>query len=510
MRPKASAPAVPPAILGLLAVLLGSPVGADVCHFEQLTDTSSGFAQLFTSDGAGRRLAWEGTSDPLGSNPGHTLEVFLFDAATGVMRQLTTDGGTGNRYPSLSRDGEWLTFVSPANLTGENPAGWSQVFLYDVRRGGLSQLTHAVDGDADFPAADGDGSRVVFQSFADLVGANGDHNGEIFYVDRNSMQIVQVTNTTSKTNLFPSISRAGNQIAFRSNADLTGGNGDGSYEVFLFSQPGGLVQVTSASGACISEVFSRKAFSADGQWLGFASSCNLLGGNADGSWEVFLHSAATGVRQLTSSAVDSFLGELSADGQTVSLQSSASFAGTNADGNREVFLRHSPGSFEPIAPTTAPDVSADPALDDAARRTVFRSTADLLGDNPDHTNEVFRRVCFPDPPAGSWMVVSSLPGFRFQVRIAGGAVTTHQETDCVGETLCVSGALPGRSELFVRIVGPKPNGYLWPNLVKFSTSRVEVWIEQLSSGKMQYYDLAAVTPESTDLTGFFDKRGFLP
>lgn len=117
-----------------------------------------------------------------------------------------------------------------------------------------------------------------------------------------------------------------------------------------------------------------------------------------------------------------------------------------------------------------------------------------------------------DPPSGEWLETAEIPGFRFQVRVTAGGteVPTRQESDCVPETLCVSGAVAGRSELFLRIVGPKPNGFLQPNLVKFSTSQLEVWIEQSATGQMNYYVLSAPGPASSDLTGFFDRRGFAP
>lgn len=69
-------------------------------------------------------------------------------------------------------------------------------------------------------------------------------------------------------------------------------------------------------------------------------------------------------------------------------------------------------------------------------------------------------------------------------------------------------AVPGRSELFLRVVGPKPNGYLWPNLVRFTTSTVEVWIEQLSTGELRYYRLPGASPGSSDLSGLFDRTAF--
>lgn len=115
----------------------------------------------------------------------------------------------------------------------------------------------------------------------------------------------------------------------------------------------------------------------------------------------------------------------------------------------------------------------------------------------------------PAPPAGAWLTTGELPGFRFKVRI-GGTTTGIQEPLCVSETLCVSGAVPGRSEVFVRVVGPRPNGYLWPNVVKFTTSQVEVWIEQLSSGSVKYYFLAGPWPGLDDLPGLYDRTGFLP
>lgn len=115
----------------------------------------------------------------------------------------------------------------------------------------------------------------------------------------------------------------------------------------------------------------------------------------------------------------------------------------------------------------------------------------------------------PEPPAGAWLTTSELPGYQFKVRI-GGSLTGAKVTPCVGETLCVSGAVAGRSEVFVRIVGPKPNGFLWPNIIKFNTSQVEVWIEQLATGQRNYYLLPASAADSGQLPGLFDSNGFLP
>lgn len=114
----------------------------------------------------------------------------------------------------------------------------------------------------------------------------------------------------------------------------------------------------------------------------------------------------------------------------------------------------------------------------------------------------------PPLPPGDWLASGRVPGFRVKVRIAG-QIPGRPEPACIAETLCVSGALRGRSELFVRIVGPRPNGYLWPTIVRFTTSPVEVWIEQMSTGVLRYYRLEGVSPDSSELSGLVDRQGFL-
>ena len=119
----------------------------------------------------------------------------------------------------------------------------------------------------------------------------------------------------------------------------------------------------------------------------------------------------------------------------------------------------------------------------------------------------------PDPPAGSWFASPDFPDYRFNVRVTnqqGITPPVRQESSCIDETVCVSAALPGRSEVFLRVVGPKPNGYMWPTLVKFTTSQVEVWIEQPSTGELKYYLMEGASPGNDDLTGLFDRLGFLP
>lgn len=119
----------------------------------------------------------------------------------------------------------------------------------------------------------------------------------------------------------------------------------------------------------------------------------------------------------------------------------------------------------------------------------------------------------PAPPAGDWISVPSLPGYRVKVRITppgNPSFIAGEVVDCVPETICIAGALETRSELFVRVIGPRPNGYMHAQVIKFTPSRVEVWIEQTDTEVVNYYDLEQVPADSEALPGFVDKTAFLP
>lgn len=105
------------------------------------------------------------------------------------------------------------------------------------------------------------------------------------------------------------------------------------------------------------------------------------------------------------------------------------------------------------------------------------------------------------------------PDFRFRVVIEPPNTEPFPAIrleDCQEDTVCLAGALPNRPELYIRILGPRPNGYLWPTLVRFTPSKVTVEIEQISTGDRQTYVLEGVGPGDDALSGLQDRTGFLP
>ncbi|HKH49719.1 MAG TPA: LamG domain-containing protein [Thermoanaerobaculia bacterium] len=154
--------------------------------------------------------------------------------------------------------------------------------------------------------------------------------------------------------------------------------------------------------------------------------------------------------------------------------------------------------------TAQPGLVAVWSLDSTGEDVVGGFDGSVLG--------VFSFASHPAPPGGPWLTSSSVPGFQFKVRITSGAniITGVKENGCIAETLCVSGALPGRTEVFLRVIGPRPNGYLWPTIVRFTISQVEVWVEQTDTGLINYYLLDAVPADSDELNGLVDRLGYLP
>lgn len=116
------------------------------------------------------------------------------------------------------------------------------------------------------------------------------------------------------------------------------------------------------------------------------------------------------------------------------------------------------------------------------------------------------------PELAPWLSSPELPDFEAKVLIlpAGqiGRVGTA-EPDCIAETLCVSGALAGRPELFLKVVGPRLNGFLWTQVARFTPSRVVIWLRQISTGFVRHYELDAAGPGESP-SGLQDRQAFFP
>lgn len=101
---------------------------------------------------------------------------------------------------------------------------FGEIFLYDGAT--ISQVTSAPTGNSSNPSLDG--GAIAFNSNADLTGGNADGSFEVFFYD--GATITQVTSATTGNSFVPSLDDGA--VAFSSNA-VTAGNPDASFEIFL-------------------------------------------------------------------------------------------------------------------------------------------------------------------------------------------------------------------------------------------------------------------------------------
>lgn len=503
--------------LALCAALAVAPANAQpsACDLTQVTSSAEHDSFAGGLSANGRFLALTSRADHTGGNPDHSRELFLYDRTSGQLTQLTDLPGGYVHSPVVTADGTRVLFrtnVDPDTL--EVMPSTSELLVELVRGSGVQTV---LAQDFEDVAVSDDGSGAALLSIADPTGGNADGNGEIFHLDLGTGTYTQITDTLQApcsglaprcpSQLVPRIDADGSRVAFLSDYDLDASGAASTHGgIFLYDVAAETLTRMSANAD------PELALSGDGSTVAFASYQDLTGGGGQSpTLEIFLRAGGAGVVGVPDEGT---LDEPAALDRT---GSRLAFHAVPQIGNgRDAFLfDRGAGAAVPLLASPGVDDFAVDLTPDGAWASLH-SKANLDGGNPDGGFEVFVASCAeettPPPPAGDWLQSPAVPGFRFKVRItaAGEQQSVRLESDCIPETACVSGALPGRSELFVRVIGPRPNGKLWPVLVRFTTSRVEVWIEQLSSNDLQYYVLDEASPASSELTGLFDRDGFDP
>ncbi len=274
---------------------------------EQLTDStgapSTDVLQADpTVDQLGERLAFLSEVDLAGGNADLSLEVFTWDAVTGLA-QISAATAANAGSPSLSRDGRRVAFWHSADLAGANPSGADQLFLATVGQP-IRQIT-TFDGSVEHGPATlaAGGNVVVFSATADLVGRNADRSTEVFlwrgpYTrPGDPVAFTQVTDhhapMAGRTLLAYSVSGDGTRVAFSATGHAVESlPASRAAEVYLWRAGGPVQRITTGTSATAASHLPR--LSDDGRSIAFLSQSDFVPpdadnpGNADGSTELFL------------------------------------------------------------------------------------------------------------------------------------------------------------------------------------------------------------------------------
>lgn len=367
------------------------------------------------------------------------LALFLAVCASAAQaqQQLTFAAAGSSIAARISGDGSRIAFQSNADLDANNNAdGSNEIFTVNSDGSDITQLT-ASSLSSEQPDISADGTQVVFLSSANLSNDNPDANVEIFIANTDGSAITQLTDTTGITGLQgPRLSANGQRVVFTAASDLfgDGSNADASREVFAIDTDGANLAQLSDSPANVSTQFP--VISADGKRAVYASNA---GGNFD-IYRVAADGSGTPKQLTNSTSGDSSRPSVARDGR-IAFESSANLDGDNNDGNTEIFVMRSDGS-NPRQLTKATvgnsglaQISAD------GTQVVFQSTANLAGANADASTEVFivdikgdRLDQLTQSPAASQQPAVSANGSRVVLESAGNLTGNNPE---------------GNSEIFV-------------------------------------------------------------
>jgi Tol biopolymer transport system component len=429
--------------LGALVVLGDSPADADpACSIvEQVTVSTGGASnasQETVIDGSGDRIAFTSSRDLAGDNADLSREVFLADLTADTITQVTdTTSSAGNSDPSISDDGTRIAFVSAADLGGDNADGSDEVFLFNTSSSTFTQLSDDPTGElvSDQPDISGDGTKVAFRSEADFTGGNGNGGEEIFLVNTSGpLTYQQLSSGAPDGGSVPSINQSGSRVAFQSTANLVPGTGnaDGNTEIFVVDPAGPTtVQLTATTAPDIQD---RAEISENGAFVLFESTADFGGDNADGNRELFRRAvtSATFVQLTDTSSGAAVSASTDQTGTRTVFTDDSTELDRNGDGGGDVFVADALGR-DPSAVTATPAGQSGNfgSISDDGQTIALTSQANPFGTNADGNAEVFLARCgsitptFLDVPASNaffgaieWMselqIANGFPGPRFR------------------------------------------------------------------------------------------------
>lgn len=239
-------------------------------------------------------------------------------ALAGVTTRVSvaSDGTQGNyssEYPSISTDGRYVAFHSHAsNLVPGDTNGCRDIFVHDRQTRQTERVSIASDGvqgnsDSYHPSISADGRFVAFQSSAyNLI--PGDTNGycDVFVHDRQTRQTERVSVASdgaegnAETGYYygVSISGDGRYVAFESHAsNLVPGDTNDSWDVFVRDrQTGQTNRVSVSSDGTQGDCYSYcPSVSTNGRYVAFFSyAATLVTGDTNGATDVFIRDLENG------------------------------------------------------------------------------------------------------------------------------------------------------------------------------------------------------------------------
>ncbi len=288
------------------------------------TDVAAARAPAPAMSRDGSHLVFASRENPSGENADGNSEIFLFTAEG--LRQIThtTPGNPaqrtadGNFQPSISDDGSLVAFASNRDLTGANSDANLEIFLFDLTTRTIAQLTdtaHTINSsDAKIS---GDGTRVAFIREVQAATGEAAPLRDLMLFERADSSTHIIAGDVAELSLTHgrAISNDGRRVVYSARTAAR------STQVFLYDGRNDHMRQITTLGSRAADVPLHPAISGDGSRVAFATRRNVSGGNADGSVELYLYDLPTGkfsrVTDAPAAATAEVVSSLNEDGSLV-------------------------------------------------------------------------------------------------------------------------------------------------------------------------------------------------
>jgi hypothetical protein len=485
-------------------------------------------------------------------------DIFVHDRITGATERVnvSSTGEQGNDHSfaagAISGDGRFVVFKSySSNLVPWDTNGDTDVFVHDRVSGFTERVSVSSAGEegnaVPFPfdiAISEDGRCVAFRSSASSL-VSGDTNGseDVFVHDciTGITERVSVSSTGEQGNgnsgEAVAMSGDGRFVAFESYAsNLAPQDTNEIQDIFVHDRVTGATERVSVSSdgeqANALSGYYNIEISADGRFVAFDSLANnLVAGDTNSSWDVFVHDRATGATERVSVSSDgeegdnqSMVAGISKDGRFISFNSVASDLITgDTNGVYDVFVRDrgwvgfpdvpvGSWAYDQIEACYSSDIvrgysdylyhPADPVTRDQMTVYIARAEGWINTDDPMDTAPEL----FPDVPAGFWAGTAiqacvdnnvvqgyeypdpDTPGETFYLYAPTAIVTRDQMAVFIARSICD----PTGDEGLVGYVPPSPGNFADVAESSWAYRHIEYCVEH---GVVQGYDDGLYQPE---------------
>lgn len=260
-------------------------MNADGSNIERLTETF-GFETTLSWSSDGRRIAYDSWDMEGG--------IFIMNDNGTRIRQLIANKGLDALYasPSWSPDGTKVLFMEYTNLT-ENVEDWkTDLYVIDIDRGGLTQLTDTPDDTEWAPAWSPDGSMIAYDFTKD------GFRGDIWVMNADGSNKKRLTRHLGNDTR-PVWSPDGSRIAFQTDRE-------GDYEIYVMNADGSGRKALTVNHSAANIDDTDPSWAPHGMKLAFISNRDFE--DEDDSLEIYTMDKAGGnVNRLTEdSAADHF------------------------------------------------------------------------------------------------------------------------------------------------------------------------------------------------------------